>query len=121
VELKTVPVDATGGPRETTFVCTAALDEMGHQPWEVSRVREKLAAVLWIPVEAAPDLEPAWRRVGMPLLWRPDAREEALLRADWEEFAELVGQGQVESITAHRGAVLQMRPKGANAAQIRWG
>jgi len=121
VELKTVPVDAAGRPRETTFVCTADLERMGGQPWERSRVRAKLARVLWIPVEADPRIELPWRRVGMPLLWSPAGEEEALLRADWEEFAELVGHGQVESITAHRGRVLQMRPKGANAAQVRWG
>ena len=121
VELKSVPVDPTGRPRETTFVCTADLEEMGGQRWEDSRVREKLARVLWIPIETAPGIELPFRRVGMPLLWSPDAEEEALLRADWEEFAELVGHGRVEAITAHRGRVLQMRPKGANSAQVRWG
>ncbi len=121
VELKSVPVDPTGKPRETTFVCTAALEEMGGQPWEASRVHKKLARVLWVPVEADPSIEPQLRRVGMPLLWSPSPAEEALLRADWDEFAELVGRGSVEEITAHRGQVLQRRPKGANAAQVRWG
>lgn len=121
VELKSVPVDAAGRPRETTFVCTAALDEMGGQPWEASRVRKKLARVLWVPVESEPSLELPLRRVGMPLLWSPTDEEEAALRRDWAEFAELVQAGAVESITAHQGEVLQMRPKGANAAQVRWG
>jgi len=121
IELKSVPVDVAGRPRETTFVCTAALEEMGRQPWEASRVRKKLARVLWVPIESDPAVELIWRRVGMPLLWSPAGEEEALLRADWDEFAELVGAGEVESITAHRGKVLQMRPKGANAAQVRWG
>lgn len=121
VELKSVPVDGAGRPRETTFVCTAALEEMGGQPWAESRVFKKLARVLWIPVEADPAVELPWRRVGMPLLWSPAAEEEAVLRGDWDEFAELVGHGLVESITAHRGEALQMRPKGANARQVRWG
>ena len=121
IELKSVPVDVAGRPKETTFVCTAALEEMGGQQWEASRVRKKLARVLWVPIESDPSVELQWRRVGMPLLWSPQGEEEALLRADWDEFAELVGAGAVESITAHRGRVLQMRPKGANAAQVRWG
>src|SRR5690606_35247323 len=121
IELKSVPVDGAGSPRETTFVCTAELEEMGLQAWEASRVRKKLARVLWVPIEADPAVELQWRRVGMPLLWSPDPSEETLLRADWDEFAELVGRGHVEEITAHRGQVLQMRPKGANAAQVRWG
>jgi DNA mismatch repair protein MutH len=120
IELKTVPVDEQGRPRETTFVCTAALEEMGGQPWEESRVLNKLARVLWVPVEAAPHIDLAQRRVGMPLLWSPSAEEEAALRRDWQEFAELVGAGMIEAITAHKGACLQMRPKGANARQNRW-
>lgn len=121
IEMKTTPVDNGGKPRETTFVCTAPLDEMGGQRWEESRVREKLARVLWIPVQADPAVEMPLRLVGMPLLWSPDPAQEEALRRDWNEFAELVGAGQVESITAHRGACLQMRPKGANAKQVAWG
>lgn len=121
IELKTVPVDGTGRPRETTFVCTADLEAMGFQRWRDSRPYRKLARVLWVPVEADPAVELPWRRVGMPLLWSPRGEQEALLEADWNEFAELVGRGRVESITAHLGRVMQMRPKGANAAQVRWG
>lgn len=122
VEMKSIPVDPTGKPKETTFVCSAALDEMGGQSWQESRVRKKLTRVLWIPIQAEdPSIEPLERRFGMPLLWTPDEEQERALQADWDEFAELVAAGMVESITAHRGRCLQMRPKGANARQSRWG
>ena len=120
IELKSVPVDAYGKPSETTFVCTADLTEMATR-WEQSRVRKKLARVLFVPVEADRALAQPQRRVGMPFLWRPSAEEEGLLRGDYEEFAELVSAGRVEEITAHLGQVLQMRPKGRNARQVRWG
>ena len=114
IELKTIPVDAAGHPRETTFVCTITLQEMGDQEWERSRVRRKLARVLWIPVEAGP-VPVSDRRVGAPMLWSPSAEEEEALRFDWEELAGIIGRGDVESITAHLGEHLQVRPKAASS------
>src|SRR5471030_2244503 len=51
IELKTIPIDAAGKPLETTFVCVAPLTGNSGVTWESSRVRHKLARVLWIPVE----------------------------------------------------------------------
>jgi len=121
IELKTVPIDSEGRPRETTFVCSAALTEMGKLTWSTSRVFKKLSRVLWIPVEADSDIPIADRRVGSPLLWSPSPEEEAVLRTDWEAFADRIAAGFVETITASEGQVLHMRPKGANAAAKRWG
>lgn len=120
VELKTIPVDRFGQPRESTFVCTAPLLRVGRTPWPASPVAAKLRRVLWIPVEAEPSLTIAERRVGHPLLWSPSEAEEAVLRDDWEELAELIERGFVESVTAHRGQVLQVRPKAADAKARTW-
>ena len=83
IELKSLPVDRRGRPRESTFVCTIALSEIGDVEWERSRVRRKLRRVLWLPIEADPELMPGARRVGEPLLWSPSAEEERALRFDW--------------------------------------
>jgi DNA mismatch repair protein MutH len=120
VELKTLPVDASGAPRESTFVCTLPLTRSGV-PWARSPARAKLGRVLWVPVEADPALPLAARRVGSPLLWSPSAREDAELAADWEDLSALLEAGYVESLTAHRGRALQVRPKAADAAQRTWG
>jgi DNA mismatch repair protein MutH len=120
VELKTIPVDLHGHPRETTFVCTAALSQMNELTWQSSRVFKKLAHVLWIPVEADPGIEIGQRCVGNPLLWRPSPEEIAVLKTDWDAFADRIAAGFVETITASEGEVLHMRPKGANAAARRW-
>lgn len=116
VELKTIPIDATGRPKESTFVGKAALHEIGASTWSTSTVRKKLARVLWIPVEADPSIPLGARRVGMPLLWSPSADDEVVLEADFEELAQLVEEGWAGSVTAHRGRYLQLRPKGASAA-----
>lgn len=116
VELKTLPVDTRGRVRESTFVCTAPLSRADEQEWASSRVRHKLARVLWVVMEAEPSVPPGRRRVGAAFLWSPSEAEEASLRADWEELMGALGAGDVETIDARRGEVLQIRPKGADAA-----
>ena len=114
VELKSLPIDARGKPRESTYICVAALDGRA-QSWETSLVRQKLACVLWVPIEAAATLPLAERRIGTPFLWRPTPAEELQLRNDWEEIMESVAVGCLDRISARQGRWLQLRPKAANA------
>jgi len=115
VELKSLPVDREGKPRESTFVCTMPLSDVAEMQWLGSRVQRKLARVLFVPVEATPEVAIAARRIGGPILWTASAEEEAALRRDWDELAGLVGAGHVESVTAHLGEYLQVRPKAAHS------
>ncbi|HEY6080128.1 MAG TPA: DNA mismatch repair endonuclease MutH, partial [Polyangiaceae bacterium] len=121
IELKTLPVDRSGAPLESTFVCTIPLTEIGDVEWADSRVRRKLQAVLWMPVEGERTIAVAARRLGQPLLYRLSADDEAELRRDWEELAGLIGSGHVESLTGHLGRFLQIRPKAANSSARRVG
>ncbi len=114
VELKSLPLNALGKPRESTYICVAALDGRS-QSWETSLVRQKLACVLWVPVEAAHTIPLAQRRIGTPFLWRPTAADELQLRQDWEEIMDSVAVGQLDQISARQGRWLQLRPKAANA------
>ncbi len=115
IELKTLPVDAKGQPRESTFVCTIELSRIPEIEWHESRVKKKLGRVLWMPVQADPGLAIDRRRLGAPLLWSPDREEEAALRFDWEELAGQIARAGTESITAHFGRFLQVRPKAAHS------
>jgi len=119
IELKTIPVRPDGRPRESTFVCTIELADIADSEWETSRVRNKLAEVLWVPIEADPRTILPERRVGTPFLWKLEGAWEKTLRADWEELASLVGRGQTELITAHLGVALQVRPKARDASARR--
>lgn len=116
VELKTLPVGRDGRPKQSTFVCTIRLDDAGDTRWRDSRVYRKLARVLWVPVEAEPDIPLSARRVGRALLWSPSPDQEAALQADWEELMALFGAGAHDQITAHLGQHLQVRPKAARAS-----
>lgn len=115
VELKTIPLDANGKPLETTFVCTTPLINVHELTWERSNVRNKLQCVLWIPIDGRRDVPLAERTVGTAFLWQPSAAQEAQLKADWQEHMDKIALGEVESITAHQGEVLQLRPKAANS------
>jgi DNA mismatch repair protein MutH len=115
IELKTLPVDARGRVRESTFVCLASLGVAQDRDWESSKVRRKLARVLFVAIEAERAIELCDRRVGAAFAWTPSEEEEAILRADWEELAGSLGAGEVEVVDAHRGRALQLRPKAANA------
>lgn len=121
VELKTLPVSASGTPCESTFVCTIDLARLGEVEWEASLVRKKLARVLWVPVEGERAIAVAARRIGTPFLWSPGPEDERDLRFDWEELAGIIGRGDVESITGHLGRHLQVRPKAANSHARRRG
>lgn len=118
VELKTIPIDDTGRPLETTFVCVAPLTGNTGVIWENSHVRHKLHRVLWVPVEGARHIPVGERHVGTPLLWSPSPQEDEQLRRDWEELMDMIVLGQVERITARHGEVLQLRPKAANSKAL---
>jgi len=121
IELKTLPVDARGLPTESTYVCVVPLVDLDALCWETCWVRKKLSRVLWVPVEANKEIPLSHRRVGTALLWSPDADHETALRTDWTELTDMIRLGEVESITAHMGDYLQIRPKAADARARREG
>jgi DNA mismatch repair protein MutH len=116
VELKTISIGPGGKPMESTYVCAVRLSELHDLHWETSWVRKKLATVLWLCVEGDKSKPLHLRRVGRALLWRPSEAEWTTIRVDWEELTDLIRLGQVDSITAHRGDVLQIRPKGMDSS-----
>ncbi|MDY0004765.1 MAG: MutH/Sau3AI family endonuclease [Polyangia bacterium] len=118
VELKTVPLDERGRPRESTCVCVASLGPESLASWEDCWLRAKLARVLWVPVLGRG--APGSRVVGRARLWSPSVREEALLRADWEELSGQLGLGRFDELDARWGEVLQLRPKAASSRERRW-
>ena len=120
IELKTIPLNANKQPRESTYVCTAPLENhntrgLHPETWATSRVRHKLARVLWVPVEADPKIPIPNRRIGSPLLWSLPVALEVVLQQDWEELIEMLHCGQIAHISAKQGVYLQIRPKAAHS------
>ncbi|MBF8268875.1 MAG: DNA mismatch repair protein MutH [Gammaproteobacteria bacterium] len=118
IELKTLPVNRHGRPKESTYVCIVPLTGLTNLTWEHSNVRKKLARVLWVPIEADPGIPLATRRFGNAFLWSPDVAQEMDLRTDWEEIMEMIHMGDLSAINSRFGKVMQIRPKGMNARAL---
>lgn len=113
VELKTVPLQPSGRPAESTWV--SRLPMRGELvPFAESSVGRKLACVLWIPVDSAEPV--AHRRLREPRLWQPDWPTWQRLQADYDAALELVAAGRTDDLHGRLGELLQIRPKAANAS-----
>lgn len=121
VELKTIPVTAKGKPLESTFVSTVPLENLVGMQWHLSEVYLKLSHILWIPILGERGSPISQRRIASPFLWQPNEEQARTLKEDWELLTDEIVLGNVTQLTAHQGTYLQVRPKGANAQQRRWG
>jgi DNA mismatch repair protein MutH len=123
VELKTVPVDDDLVPLESTAVCQIDPVAIAAESWETSYAREKLACVLFVALAVPPGARSVGdRRVAAVRLWAPEADEARALRDDFDLFVRgYYRQGRAAEITGHLGAVLQVRPKGRDADDLRDG
>lgn len=118
VELKSIPLSFHGEPLETTYVCYTHLTQLSGSQWHTSSVKNKLANVLWFPVQGERSLAPKDRQLGSAFLWTPTPAQEAQLKADWEELMDMIMLGQVEQITARHGEALQIRPKATDGKAL---
>lgn len=119
IELKTIPLSASGQPKESTYVCTVPLESDGQTEWTRSWVRQKLNHVLWLPFEADPAIDVGQRRVGSGILLHLTEQQDKVLRQDWEEHMELIATGRIDEISAHHGTYLQVRPKASDSKALR--
>ena len=118
IELKTIPVNRRGRAKESTFVCMAPVRASSGLRWSDSIVRRKLNRVLWVPVEADPDILPANSRTGNAFLWSPSPEQARVLEQDWQELVEMLCFGDIDKISTKHGEYLQIRPKAASAASL---
>jgi DNA mismatch repair protein MutH len=121
IELKTVPVSRDLVPLESTAVCQIDPIVIAGESWETSYLRQKLSQVLWVALQVSSrEASVGDRRVVAVRLWTPSPEEQSLLAADFELFVrEYFRRGRGAQITGHQGQVLQVRPKGRNAADRR--
>jgi DNA mismatch repair protein MutH len=121
IEMKTLPINAQGKPKESTYVCTVSLEQSGEINWQDCWVRRKLSHVLWVPIEAEPTIPLAERFIGNAWLWQPTFEQDAMLERDWNELMDRVVLGEQSEITAKEGEYLQIRPKAANSKVLATG
>lgn len=121
IELKSLPMNHSGKPAESTFVTTISLCTVHQETWLTSQCYAKLKRVLWVPFEASKQIAFPERRIGQPVLWSPTEEETAQLSEDWTELSWMIGMGRLAEIHAGMGRYLQVRPKASNAQSLCYG
>lgn len=117
VELKSLPLDRLGKPKESTWVCTAPMNGRLPPRWKDSPPCHKLSHVLWIPLQAERNIPYLDRRVGVPFLWQPSEEEVDELAGDYAAILDLIAHGELAHLDARVGKALQVRPKAADGTQ----
>ena len=115
VELKTLPIDYSGNVQESTYVSVVDINKSLGLSWRQSVVYHKLQHVLWVPIARRKGDPVIQSTVATPFLWQPNAKQEALLKSDWENAMELISMGKIDQLNARMGEILQVRPKAANS------
>lgn len=118
IELKTIPINHNGVPRESTFVTSISLTNIHKESFKTSTCFAKLKRVLWVPIEGDKKIPFKQRRIGKAFLWSPSKADEQILQEDWESLTLLITLGKLDEIDATQGKYLQVRPKGANAKSL---
>nr|WP_255666695.1 MULTISPECIES: DNA mismatch repair endonuclease MutH [unclassified Legionella] len=121
VELKTLPLNKSGKPAESTFITSIPLLTIHQQQWKSSQCYAKLKRILWVPVEGDTDISYLQRRVGQGFLWSPNAEQECILEADWNHLSFQISTGHLETLNAQAGEYLQVRPKAASGKSLCYG
>ncbi|MCW8407530.1 DNA mismatch repair endonuclease MutH [Legionella sp. PATHC035] len=121
VELKTLPLNKSGKPTESTFITSIPLLTIHRQEWKTSQCYLKLKRILWVPVEGDTDISYPERRIGQGFIWSPNRLQESILEADWNYLSLQIGTGHLESVDAKEGEYLQVRPKAANGKSLCYG
>jgi DNA mismatch repair protein MutH len=118
IELKSIPIDDNGKPKESTYICVTQLDPVALSSWESSLVKCKLTEVLWIPFEANKNTPVPLRRIGSAVLWLPNKHQEKQLKDDWQELCDMIVLGDIDKISSSMGKYLQIRPKAAHSKSL---
>ena len=118
IELKSIPINTNGKPKESTYICVTQLNPIALSSWESSLVKCKLTEVLWIPFEANKNTPIPLRRIGSPVLWKPSTTQKNQLKDDWQELCDMIVLGNIDQISSSMGKYLQIRPKAAHSKSL---
>ena len=121
IELKAVPLRRTGrglGVKERTVISDIDYVKLMEQTWETAKVRNKLR-ILFVFFEHLDVTPKAAFPIRGILLWEPDSRTNALLRADWERVFTKVRQARAHELSESDGAIMGPSRKGATGTSVR--
>lgn len=116
IELKAVPLRLTTkglGVKERTVISIIDYMALPEQTWMTASVRKKLK-ILFVFFEHMDDRPKSTFPIREVLLWEPDVRTDALLRADWERVSRKVRQGRAHELSESDGSIMGPCTKSVN-------
>lgn len=118
LELKTLPVGINLTPVESTFICAIELKGESFLPFEQSPLYHKLSNILFVLLLAPKGFPMAERRILGYFFFQPTPEQLNTIKADYQDFADLVCSGQSDLINGYMGNIIQMRPKALNGGSL---
>lgn len=118
IELKTLPLGLKLTPVESTFVCSTELKTESFPAFEQSPLCHKLKHILFVLLFAPKGFPIAERRILGYFFFKPNAEQLQTIKADYQDFAELICSGQSEQINGSMGTLIQMLPKASTADSL---
>ncbi len=118
LELKTLPVDSSLKPLESTFITYAPIDNIRFLTFEKSSLYAKMSRMLFVIVLSTRSLGYDERKVLGYFFYTPSKEDFAQIKNDYEEIYEQITTGNIEHITAKFGSIVQLRPKCANGKNL---
>ncbi len=118
LELKTLPVDSSLKPLESTFITYAPLDNIRFLTFERSSLYAKLKRMLFVVILATRELNYAERKVLGYFFYTPEPQDLSQIKGDYEEIYEQITTGNIEQISAKYGTIVQLRPKCSNGRDL---
>jgi DNA mismatch repair protein MutH len=121
IELKVVPLRRTGrglGVKERTVISMIDYITFIEETWATASVRGKLK-ILFVFFEHLDGIPKTSFPIQEVLLWKPDARTEVLIQADWERVLTKVRQGRAHELSESDGAVMGPCTKAAKGTSVR--
>lgn len=94
IEVKTVPLDLRGYPRENTKITALNYASLLTEEWATSHVYEKVRVVLFVPIVKEETNRPDSWYVRSPFIWMPSRDQLGVMREDWETIQEMVQSGE---------------------------
>lgn len=94
IEVKTVPLDLMGHPRENTKITALNYTRLLTEEWATSHVYEKVRVVLFVPIVKEDTKRPDSWYVRSPFIWMPSRGQLSVIRNDWETIQGMVQRGE---------------------------
>jgi DNA mismatch repair endonuclease MutH len=112
-EVKSVPLYPSGAPRENTKITSLTLRTVASdEDFFTSHLYAKMRAILFMPIQKNDNDVPHLWYLRPPFLWLPSTAELAVIRSEYRNYAEAIGQRDWPRLSLREGRYLGVNTSG---------